>query len=464
MRQYDPASSLGSDTGIGRGDPETDEIRVEIEQTRTEMSGTIDAIQQRLAPNVLTEQAKDIARDAADQAKTAAQSVLEQTVRDVKDAALEVTEHAVKEVKDAAREATVDAKDAAWDATVGKAEHVVSSAGETAKGLRSTVIDTIKQNPVPATLAGLSLYWLYRNRPAGQTASASYAQVGGAQAPRAPQAYPIRTGYSRDQSSWSTSGSNPTGSATSTSVPSSPSLGEQLGDGMSGVGESVSRAASSAGQMAGSAGETALDTGSSIMEIVKRNPVPAALVGLGLGWLYMNRLSGGPDYRAHSGDHYLYGSTGQGYQGSSSQGGVGDLARQASDRAGEIAGGVQEQAGDIVGSITDQVGDAASSVQEHASDLAGAVTDRTRRAPGQIQRMLEESPMIAAALAASIGGAVGFALPTTRPEDRLLGTSRDRVMGQAQRVTSDALDKVQDVAQEVQTTVAKETKAQGLTV
>src|SRR3954466_6236173 len=121
MTQYDSAAGT-SGTGRATGSDDTDrdpqEIRVEIAQTRTEMSGTIDAIQQRLAPEVLTEQAKDIARDATEQAKSAAQAVLQDAIGEVKEAAKEVTAHAVHEVRDAAHDATVDAKDAAWDATI----------------------------------------------------------------------------------------------------------------------------------------------------------------------------------------------------------------------------------------------------------------------------------------------------------------------------------------------------------
>jgi hypothetical protein len=150
-------------------DRDPEEIRVEIAQTRTEMSGTIDAIQQRLAPEVLTEQAKDVARDATEQAKSAAQEVLQDAIGEVKEAAKEVTAHAVHEVRDAAHDGTVDARDAAWDATIGRAENAVSNAGETARGVRSIVIDTIKQHPIAAALAGLSLFWLYKHRAAGTT-------------------------------------------------------------------------------------------------------------------------------------------------------------------------------------------------------------------------------------------------------------------------------------------------------
>ena len=43
---------------------ETDAIRGDIEDTRANMSSTIDAIQEKLSPQRLTEQAKDAVRDA----------------------------------------------------------------------------------------------------------------------------------------------------------------------------------------------------------------------------------------------------------------------------------------------------------------------------------------------------------------------------------------------------------------
>ena len=469
MRQYDApggASSAGR-LGSDAGDREPEEIRVEIAQTRTEMSGTIDAIQQRLAPEVLTEQAKDIARDATDQAKTAAQEILQDAVREVKDAAKEVTEHAVHEVKDAARDVTTGAKDAAWDATVGRAEDAVSSAGETAKGVSALVIDTIKQNPIPAALAGLSLFWLYKNRAANGASFAAGGSTGTYRTPGSypgtgtPQAYPIRTGYAsqaeRDAmisragqpSSWSGSG---TGSAAHQHDQAERGMMSQAGqmasDAAGSVGHMAGGAVSTAGHMASSAGETAMDTGSSIVDLIQQNPVPAALVGIGLGWLYMNRSAGKPDYRAHSGSHYLYGP---------------DAAAQAY-RSGQQSGQMSSGAGSMVGRATDQVSDLASSAQEHVSDMAGTVMDQTQRAPGQIQRLIQERPLTAAAVAASLGAAVGLWLPPTQVENQLLGKANQQVINRAQEVASDTVEKVRDVAHEVKSTASEEARAKGLTV
>lgn len=478
MREYNRPGGMDPERTTDLDEADTQEIRVEIEQTRTELSGTIDAIQQRLAPETLTEQAKDVARDAADQAKVAAQEVLQDAVREVKDAALQVTEHAVHEVKEAAREVTGQAKDAAWDATVGRAEDAVSSAGETARGVGSIVIDTIKANPIPAALAGASLYWLYTKRSSGSSTSmSSYGR-----SPYPPQqAYPVRATYSSTSGTQGQGGQSTVGAITDTVGGAASQVGDVASDVASSAGRLASDAASTAGQLASSAastatqyassaGETAIDTGSDVIQIIRANPIPAALVGLGLGWLYMNRSSGGPDYRARSGDHYRYppesryGATGSSSYGSSaygsgtygstgSQGGVGDMARQAGSQVSDLAG----QAGSQVSSL-------ASGVQEQAGDLAGAVIDRTTRAPGQIQRMIEDNPLLTAALAATVGAAAGLALPPTQTEDQLVGRSRDQMMGKAQQAASQAVDKVQSVAQEVQHTATREAQAQGLTV
>ena len=246
----------------------------------------------------------------------------------------------------------------------------------------------------------------------------------------------------------------------------------------SAAGQMAGEAASSAGQMASDAGETAMDLGSTIVDLIKRNPVPSALVGVGLGWLYMNRSSGQPDYRAHSGSHYLYGPQAAAEarrSGNQSSGGVGSMVGRASDQVGDLASSAQEHIGEMAGSVQERVGDLAGSTQEHVGDMAGAVMDQTRRTPGQLQRMIQEKPLMAAAVAGSLGAVVALWLPPTQVETRLMGATRGQVMDRVQEVASQTMDKVQGVAsktmdtvqeaaQEVRTTVKDEVQAKGLTV
>lgn len=114
----------------------TEEIRAEIEQTRAEMSETIEAIQERLSPDHLKEQAQEQFQDIKEQ------------------------------VREQVREQFQEAKHMLREATIGRVEHMVQYAGETVDDVRYTITDTIRQNPIPATLVGIGLSWLFMNRSA----------------------------------------------------------------------------------------------------------------------------------------------------------------------------------------------------------------------------------------------------------------------------------------------------------
>ena len=119
-----PASGLDEDEDATQ---ETEEIRAEIEQTRAEMGQTIDAIQERLRPERLMDEAKE-----------------------------QVTERV--------QEGVEQAKVAVRDATIGRVEDMVRNVGDTASDTRYTVVETVRANPLPAALAAIGLGWLFMNR------------------------------------------------------------------------------------------------------------------------------------------------------------------------------------------------------------------------------------------------------------------------------------------------------------
>jgi hypothetical protein len=62
--------------------------------------------------------------------------------------------------------------------------------------------------------------------------------------------------------------------------------------------------------------------------------------------------------------------------------------------------------------------------------------------------MVQQSPLVAGALAVALGTAVGLIVPETRRENELMGETRDRLLGQASDVAQDTMQKVQHVATE----------------
>jgi ElaB/YqjD/DUF883 family membrane-anchored ribosome-binding protein len=113
----DVVMTEGGAIGAGATTDSTEQIREEIEETRAQMSGTIDEIQERLSPRRLVNDAKETVRDA----------------------------------------------------TVGKVRDVMDSASTSAGG----IVERIKDNPVPVALIGLGAWWLFRGQgDGGQRSSA----------------------------------------------------------------------------------------------------------------------------------------------------------------------------------------------------------------------------------------------------------------------------------------------------
>ena len=151
-------------------DADPDAIAADIEATREEMSGTIEAIQERLDPERLTQQATEV----TEQAKEAATEITEQA----REAAKDVAKYAIEEAKTAVNELTSQAKASVREATIGRVEHMAMYTRDTAESVKGDLFTTIKRNPVPAALAAISIGWLWSHRSGGGSQSSSYARYG----------------------------------------------------------------------------------------------------------------------------------------------------------------------------------------------------------------------------------------------------------------------------------------------
>ena len=150
------SGSGGTSGSAADADPEV--IAADIEATRAEMTGTIEAIQERLDPQQLSQQATEVTEQAREAAK-------------------DVAKYAIEEAKAAVNEMTSQAKASVREATIGRVEHMAMYTRDTAESVRGDLWTTIKQNPVPAALAAISIGWLWSHRSGGSQGS-SYARYG----------------------------------------------------------------------------------------------------------------------------------------------------------------------------------------------------------------------------------------------------------------------------------------------
>jgi len=183
----DPAGSVEASAHDLETDQSVEATVAEIEQTRQEMTGTVEAIGDRLAPGNMV--------------KDATQAVRNATVGKVEDMA-------------------------------SQASGFIGGATSTAQGAGGGLVDTIKRNPVPALMTGVGIAWLWK----------SYSGGSGSQDPWASQSSwsANRTGSYGEYKPLASSGGSGPGN-----------VFEAVGDKVSGVGDKVSGAGETVGSAAG---------------------------------------------------------------------------------------------------------------------------------------------------------------------------------------------------------------------
>ena len=328
---------------------DSDEIRADIEATRADLSDTVDAIQAKLSPSNVQDTTEQITL----QVKETAQDITEQAAEKFKKAALEVTEQATERVKETVTEIREQIKSDIHDATIGRVETMANNLREGARGAGSSLMTTIKENPIPAALVGFGLAWLFFSKSSGSQPSSSW---------REDQSYSYdqdrRYGYDYEQDRR-----------------------------QSGIRER-------AGYMASDVSQAASNVAS----------------------------------------------------------GVSQKAESVADSVSEAAGEVKNKAGEFVNQAQERVGMVGQQIKGQSSQVVN-----------KSQTILQENPLMAGAVALALGAAVGLMLPVTQQENQLMGEARDKFMDRAGGVVHETVDKAQHMVSEA-TQAAKESvkrEAQG---
>jgi len=463
----------GPDAAADTVEIEVEVTRTQIEQTRADMSETLDAIKEKLNPQALMSQARDtvqeVAANVAEQAKSTVQevaaSVAEQARSTVHDVTSDVAEqtrttvHAVvtdvaDHAKDTARGAVTGAVSGAVDEAKEAVGSAVSSAKEavgnvvdttretvgdvvgSARGAGNSLLDMIKRNPWPASLIGLGLGWLYlnsRNQSSGSSTRTRYRGGDYDDYASAAQAAPsyrgpgysatdYRAGYGEQERSGPSlveAGRETAGRVVDRVQEKAGQVADTVGSAVHTAREKAGGAVHATADKAGDAVETAKDLGSSVVDLIKRNPLPAAATGLAASWLYMNNRN-------------------QSRQSAPVEGWARDYAERSAARRDYD--------------------------QEDTNGGQGTpVLERARTAVSGLPQSLQKNPMPLAAVALGLGTAVGMLVPETQPENRLMGETRDRLAQKAHQTVDEIKMKAQIVAEEGLDTAKREAKNQGLT-
>jgi hypothetical protein len=192
-------------------------------------------------------------------------------------------------------------------------------------------------------------------------------------------------------------------------------------------------------------------------EAVRKNPISAALIGMGVVWLFAGRHASNPLERisgvADAAQDVWRGAASNIQNGSEkAQGRVSAATATLRDQSTRLVEGVSERGGELAESITEYAGSGA--------DFAGNVLDNVRSNLGELFR---SQPLALGAVGLAIGGAIAASLPVTDAEAAYLGETSDFVKQKASEIASEKAHDVVDLGGKVLDAVADEARQQGLT-
>jgi hypothetical protein len=221
------------------------------------------------------------------------------------------------------------------------------------------------------------------------------------------------------------------------------------------------------------------ETREGILDTIRDNPVPAAMIGIGLGWMLLNgrRSSHTHTHSLQSDEIGGYGYVGNidsvtprlmqddaaGGMGASISHDTGGIRSHVSDvavNAREKVSDVTQRAGERISGVketaSEKVGDVAHRVQHVASDLAQTTRYQAGRVEDRVASTMQDNPLAIGAVAIALGMAAGFAIPETRRENEILGPTRDKLVDRARMVASDAKERAHEVVDRVKEAAEEE--------
>lgn len=248
------------------------------------------------------------------------------------------------------------------------------------------------------------------------------------------------------------------------------------------------------------------DFGANLGNTIRDNPVPVALVGVGLAWLMMSGqqsdgrararrqiynsrdLAGRSSALDYDDSLAFDGTYGTAYSSDMESGASheGKMHRAASaisekssdlkDRASETGRSLMDKASELGHRISDST----SSMTERARDMSHQARDRMQGSTGEARaragelsqrsqqqyyrakdsfgRMLDEQPLVLGILGVAVGTLLGAALPGTKREDEMMGRTRDDLLQKAKETANQQADRIKESAQRVAQVAKDEAK------
>jgi hypothetical protein len=186
-------------------------------------------------------------------------------------------------------------------------------------------------------------------------------------------------------------------------------------------------------------------------ETLRANPIPLALIGAGIGWLLLSR-SGGTRGGGNETLDDRRAIPSRVTEGDPHGTGLTDRVKHAAGATIAAAEAAYEYARPKIQHTVERTARYATEATSRAGQTvhAGHYTEETGRklhtARAQLSRAMDEHPLAVGVISLAAGAAFALLLPSSRVEDRYLGTTRNRVLGEARDRGLNALSRAGEIA------------------
>lgn len=167
---------------------------------------------------------------------------------------------------------------------------------------------------------------------------------------------------------------------------------------------------------------------------IRENPISAALIGMGLLWMFVGR------------DRIAAAINIVPQAGRAGAGAVSAAASGVSSFVGGAAEGLPSKDG-----IAEQAGGIAAAAKDRATNLSDSATSIAEAGQGQMAEFFEKQPLLLGAVGLAIGAGVGASFGSTDSENELFGAAAETVKSAVSETVGEraeaTLAKIQDEAE-----------------
>lgn len=186
--------------------------------------------------------------------------------------------------------------------------------------------------------------------------------------------------------------------------------------------------------------ETARGVSDMVLDTIKRNPIPAAMAGVGMAVLWKNRSQGrdsgisyGTDYGYPSRPGSMY--SGEPHENLGSK--VGDAATTVGQSVGDTASAVAQNVGGAAGAL-------AGGAQQASGEIVSRASETAHKVGWKLDSFMQANPLAMGAIAVGAGAVIGSLLPETEQEREMLGDASRQVSSAVRDTVDEATTKAEE--------------------